>query len=159
MSKENRISITIPPADLQAVQQALANIQAILAPYVVAMTPEDRKKILKMGDSSEPFVSKVMDYAISDPQFLPPYMQVAEMKKDWEAVVNLLPVFRVLQQLDDNLSDTVMLAGSEAYEAALAYYGSVKMAANMNIPGAKAIYDDLKKRFEGQGRRRPNSES
>lgn len=159
MSKENRISIAIPPADLQAVQQALATIQTILAPYVVALTPEDRKKVLKMGDSSEPFVSKAMDYATSDPQFLPPFMQAAEMKKDWDAVVDLLPTFRTVQQLDDNLSDTVMLAGSEAYEAALAYYASVKMAAKMNIPGAKAIYEDLKKRFEGQGRRKPSAES
>jgi hypothetical protein len=26
------------------------------------------------------------------------------------------------------------------------------MAAKMNIPGAKAIYDDLRVRFEGQGK-------
>jgi hypothetical protein len=154
MSKENSISITIPPEDLQAVRDALSNIQAILAPYVVALTPGDRRKLLKMGDGSEPFVSKVMDYAVSDPQFLPPFVQVSEMKKDWDAVSGLLPIFRTVQQIEDNLSDTVMLAGSEAYEASLSYYSSVKMAAKINIPNAKAINDDLKKRFEGQGKKK-----
>ena len=40
-----------------------------------------------------------------------------------------------------------MMAGSEAYIASLSYYNSVKMAAKLNVPGAKPIYDDLKKRF------------
>jgi len=50
------------------------------------------------------------------------------------------------------LNDTIMLSGSEAYVAALAFYKSVKVAASMNVAGAQPIYEDLKKRFEGQGR-------
>jgi hypothetical protein len=107
-----------------------------------------------MGDGSEPFVAKVMDYAVSDPQFLPPYVQFAEMKKDWDAVTGLLPIFRTVQQLENNLSDTVMLTGSETFDASLSYYNSVKMAAKMNVPNAKTIYEDLSKRWEAQGKRK-----
>jgi len=46
------------------------------------------------------------------------------------------------------LDDTITVAGSEAYIAALAFYKSVKVAATMNVPGAQEIYDDLSKRFE-----------
>jgi hypothetical protein len=109
-----------------------------------------------MSDGTEPFVAKVMDYAVSDPQFAPPYMDVPEMKKDFDAVSELLPLLRTVDQLEDNLSDTAMMAGSEAYVAALSYYNSVKMAAKMNVPGAKAIYDDLAKRFT---RSKPKSPS
>jgi hypothetical protein len=151
---DNSISITIPPSDLQIVKDALATIQTTLEPYLIALTPEDRRKLLKMGDGSEPFVAKVMDYAVSDPQFLPPYVQFAEMKKDWEAVTGLLPIFRTVQQLENNLSDTVMLTGSETFDASLSYYNSVKMAAKMNVPNAKTIYEDLSKRFEAQGKRK-----
>lgn len=153
MSVDNSISIQIPEADLTIVRDALALIQTTLAPYVVALTPENRRKLPKMGDGTEPFVAKVMDYAVSDPQFLPPFVQVAEMKKDWDAVTGLLPLFRTVQQLDNNLGDTVMLAGSEAYEASLSYYRSVKMAAKMNVPNAKTIAEDLSKRFAGNGKR------
>lgn len=151
---DNSISITIPPADLQAVKDMLATINGLLAPYLIALTPEDRRKLLKMGDGSEPLVSKVMDYAVSDPQFLPPFFQIAELKKDWEAVTALLPIFRTVQQLENNLSDTVMLTGSEAFEGSLSYYNSVKLGAKMNVPNAKTIYEDLSKRFEAQGKRK-----
>lgn len=153
MSTENVISIVIPPADIQIVKDALATINTTLAPYMLALTPEQRKTIPKMSDGTEPFVAKVMDYATSDPQFAPPYMDVPEMKKDFDAVTQLLPLLRTVDQLEDNLSDTTMMAGSEAYVAALSYYNSVKMAAKMNVPGAKAIYEDLRKRFEKQGPR------
>ncbi len=147
MSTENVISIEIPPADIQTVKDALTTIQTTLAPYLLALTPEQRKTLPKMSDGTEPFVAKVMDYAVSDPQFAPPYMDVPEMKKDFDAVSELLPLLRTVDQLEDNLSDTAMMAGSEAYVAALSYYNSVKMAAKMNVPGAKAIFDDLAKRF------------
>jgi hypothetical protein len=50
--------------------------------------------------------------------------------------------------LNDGLDDTVMEAGGESYVNALSYYNSVKQVAKMNVPGAKSIHDDLKKRFE-----------
>jgi hypothetical protein len=147
MSTENVISIVIPPADLQTVKDAFTTIQTTLAPYVLALTPEQRKTIPKMSDGTEPFVSKVMDYAVSDPKFAPPFMDVPEMKKDFDVVMGLMPSLRVAQQLENQLNDTVMMAGSEAYIMALSYYNSVKMATKMNITGAKAIYEDLSKRF------------
>jgi TolA-binding protein len=44
-------------------------------------------------------------------------------------------------------------AGSEAYQAALVFYNSVKFAAAQGVSGAKAVYDELKKRFPGGKRR------
>jgi len=41
----------------------------------------------------------------------------------------------------------MMVAGSEAYYAALYYYSNVQQSAAVNIPGAKAIQEELKKRF------------
>uniref|UniRef100_UPI00404AEA80 hypothetical protein n=1 Tax=Fulvivirga sp. TaxID=1931237 RepID=UPI00404AEA80 len=158
MSTENVISIEIPSGDLQVVKDALALIQTTLAPYLLAITPEQRQKLAKMGDGTEPFVSKVMDYAVSDPQFAPPYMEVTEMEKDFKAVGDLLPILRTVDQLQSNLDDTTMMAGSEAYIAALSYYNSVKMAAKMNVPGAKIIYDDLSKRFAKTSRKASTEE-
>ena len=45
------------------------------------------------------------------------------------------------------------LSGSEAYVASLAFYNSVKQAAKINIPGAKAISEDLKLRFTRQAKK------
>jgi hypothetical protein len=52
-----------------------------------------------------------------------------------------------------------MVAGSEAYQAALVFYKSVKVAAAQDIPGAKAVYDELKTRFPGGKRKSGETET
>ena len=52
-----------------------------------------------------------------------------------------------------------MTAGSEAYQAALVFYKSVKMATAQDIPGAKAVYEELKTRFPGGKRRTGGSQT
>jgi len=151
MTVENRVSIVIPPDVKQSVLQKLNEVDTLLKPYLIALTPEEKKALPKMSDGSTPFVEKALGYCKSDPQFMPAYVNIPEMEIDFNAVVDLTDFARVSLKLSSGLSDTITLSGSEAYVSALSYYNSVKNAAKMNVPGAKAIYDDLKKRFENQG--------
>ena len=59
----------------------------------------------------------------------------------------LIPIYRLILPLENKLNDTTMEAGAESYITSLSYYNSVKLAAKSDVPGAKAIYEDLKKRF------------
>jgi hypothetical protein len=59
--------------------------------------------------------------------------------------------------LEEGIGDTEMIPGSEAYQAALVFYKSVKMAAAQDIPGAKAVYEELKTRFPRPGRPKGSS--
>jgi hypothetical protein len=61
--------------------------------------------------------------------------------------------------LEEGVDDTEMIAGSEAYQAALVFYKSVKVAAAQDIPGAKAVYDELKTRFPGGKRKSGETET
>ncbi|TAF77865.1 MAG: hypothetical protein EAZ53_01240 [Bacteroidetes bacterium] len=142
--------MVIPPGELQQVINKLQEIASILKPFLIALTPDERKSIPKMSDKTQPFVEKALDYAQSNPEFTPAYMSVPELQIDMKAVQDLTAVLQLLQPMCDNVNDTTMLSGSEAYLAALTYYNSVKHAAKSNIPSAKAIYDDLSKRFEAQ---------
>jgi hypothetical protein len=99
-----------------------------------------------------------MDYAVNNSEFLPAFVSLGELQKDWNASSGLMPLLRMVDQIQDTMSDTAMLAGSEAYKGALSYYNSVKQAAKMNAPDAKAIYEDLRKRFEKQGRKPSSNE-
>lgn len=153
MSVDNLVSIDIPDADIQKVNDALQIVVDTLKPYLIALSPEQRKDMLKMGDSSEPFVLKVLSYVKSNPVFLPASISAVEMEKDWKAISQLKPILRTLEQLFSNVSDTVMEAGSELYKACLGYYAGVKIGAEMNFPDADPIQDDLGKRFVGQGKR------
>jgi hypothetical protein len=148
MAKENSVSIKITPDDLTKITDSLIIVEETLAKYLISLTPDERKEIPKMSDKTTPFVEKTLDYAEKETKFAPAYLDVPGLRTDIEAVNGLTKIHRTIEMLNQNLSDTIMLSGSEAYIAALSYYNSVKQAAKMNVPGAETIYDDLKKRFK-----------
>ncbi len=154
MNKENLVSIEIKPNDLTKILSLLTEVDSILKPYLIALTPEERKELPKMSDKTIPFVEKALEYAQSNPQFAPAYMSVPELKIDLTAVGDLTQVIRSVEALYENLSDTIMLSGSKAYVASLTFYNSIKQAAKLSIPNAKPIYDDLSKRFESQKKKK-----
>lgn len=151
---ENRISIEISQADIAAVNAAIQVINDKLRPYLIALNQEDKKVLAKIGERNVPFVEKCLQYAQSNPEFLPPYINAGEFKKDFDGFSVLRNLLRPLAQTVNNIDDTATLCGSEANEQGLAYYGSVRHAAKMNVPNARAIYDDLSVRFEAQKARK-----
>ena len=152
MTVENRVSVVIPPEVKQAVLQKLTEVDELLKPFLIALNADERKALPKMADGSAPFVGKTLGYCKTDPQFMPTYVNIPELEIDFNAVTDLTEFAHLCAKLSVGLSDTITLSGSEAYVASLSYYNSVKNAAKMNVPGAKAIYEDLKKRFENMGR-------
>jgi hypothetical protein len=145
---DNKIDFVIPEEAVDSAIERLNEAAAVLQPYLIALTPEERMTIPKMSDKTMPFVEKSLEYCQSAPQFAPPYLDRDALDGDFEVTRQLTTIFRIVKALNDGLSDTIMEAGGEAYINALSYYNSVKQAAKMNVPGAKSIYEDLNKRFE-----------
>lgn len=148
MANENQISIEIPEEEIKLLNEHFKAITLIFKKYTIALSPEERRKKAKMGDKTIGFVEKVMEYAVSNPEFIPSYMKVDELNIDFKAADVLTNMFRIISQLSNELNDTILLCGSEAYTAALMYYAAVRQASKDNATGAKTIYEDLKKRFE-----------
>jgi len=153
MPKDNLLSIVIPPEVATTVLNAINDISTQLKPYVIALSMEERKALPKLGNKTIPFVEKVIEYADTEPQFIPPYLDLAELKRDYAAVNTLNLFHRPLNEIISNISDTLMEEGSDSYRNSLKYYESVKTVAKNDVPNAKTIYEDLKKRFENQGKR------
>lgn len=151
---ENRISIQLSDADVTAINDAIQTLADKLQPILIALEAGDKKNLAKLGERSVSFVAKTMQYVDTDAEFLPPFVDVAEMKKDFQAFNTLNSFLRPLRQIVGNLDDTATLCGSEAILASLAYYNSVKLAAKMKAPKASTIYDDLSQRFEAQKARK-----
>ena len=134
----------------EVLDQAILRINeaaAILKPYTLSLTPDERKNILKMGDKSSAFVEKALEYTKTNPEFIPAFMTSADLEIDLADSKNLVGPVSLVTQLLYSLDDTMMVAGSESFYAGLYYYKGVQQAAAVNIPGAKAIYEELKKRF------------
>jgi hypothetical protein len=148
MSNGNQISLSIPPEKVEQVKQLYGQINGIISEYLVNLTPEQSKELPKMGDKSYAFVTKALEYLQVTGTPIPPYTNVAEMVVDMNGYDTIRQILQAAQPTIDMLQDTMLLSGSEAYVAALAYYNYIKGAAKAGVPGAQTIYDDLSARFQ-----------
>lgn len=147
---ENRISIEITDAQKTDITEKINELIVLLQPIVIALDKTDKKRLAKISDDAIPFVEKVEQYAVSNPEFIPPFTSFDEFKKDFKAFTILREFVRPLMQVVSNLEDTWALTGSEADDFARLYYAMVAQGAKMGVSGAQAIYDDLKPRFDTQ---------
>ena len=154
MAQQNRISVTIPQKTIDDVIKHIADIKALLKPYLHSLTVEERQSLVKMGDKSQAFVLKALDYSKTNSEFAPKSINIAEWQKDFEAVQDLTPVKNQLAQLSSDVDDTIMVLGAEAYDPARWYYNTVQFAASKGDISAKPIYEDLSKRYPGVKRKK-----
>lgn len=148
MSQENQISTTIPAETLADILAKANALNASLANYLLFnLTSSDRLELSKMGDKTIAFVQKSLEYAETNPTLVPVYLNIREAKKDLALSQDLNTVLKQVSTLQRAIEDTMMVAGSEAYNAALVFYNSVKGASRVNVPGSEAIYNDLQQRF------------
>jgi hypothetical protein len=149
----------IPSTVLTQAQTKVDEAIALLAPYVLALTPTERREMPKMGEKTIGFVEKAYDFARQNPALVPPYLDLDAFGIDFGDAHGLWTLLNTVQQLEENIDDTEMAAGSEAYQAALVFYNSVKVAAAQDVSGAKAVYEELKIRFPGGKRKSGETET
>jgi hypothetical protein len=150
--KDNQHVQLIPSTVLTQAQTKIDELRTLLSPYLLALTPTERHDLPKMGEKTLSFVEKAYDFARKNPAFVPPYLEVDAFGVDFSDAHGLWTLHNTMRQLEEGIDDTEMAAGSEAYQAALVFYHSVKMAAAQDVPGAKAVYEELKTRFPYTGR-------
>ena len=157
MAKDNLVSVQFQAADLEAIKGAFTVLDEKLVPKLIDLNKTERRTLLKMGDKSLPFVEKALEYALTNGNLLPNYVNVAEMKTDLDAVKTLTDLYRSAEKITDMLDDTILLSGSEAFQTALNIYKAVQQAAKSGIEGAEIIFADLKQRFEKSKEKTPET--
>lgn len=144
------ISATLGQTDRDAVMDAIATIKAKL-PFLIDLSAEERKALPKMGDKSRAFVSKALEVATQNPDFLPRSFDLSEMRKDVQLFEALYPLLLSLTQLQELVDDTCMAVGSEAYASALSVYNYAK--ASGQGAGLDAVVGEMGQRFARKSRK------
>ncbi|MBD0373383.1 MAG: hypothetical protein ICV60_21285 [Pyrinomonadaceae bacterium] len=146
---DNKVTASLSAADQQAVLAAINTIKEKL-PFLIDLTPEDKRTLPKMGDKSRAFVSQALMVATQNTDILPRSFDVEEMRKDWELLQALEPIRVALMQLMELLDDTYTEVGSEAYTAALAVYNYTR--ASGKGQALDGMLDALGQRFSHKTR-------
>src|ERR1041385_5165049 len=143
------IDASVSAADLQAVKDAFATIKAKL-PFLVNLTNEDRKTIAKTGSDSLTFVTKALSGAQANPNIFPGSFDRAAFQRDVDLFAVLTELTTLANQIAEQIDDTRMAVGGEAFRQATQSYHYVKEAAKTE-PGLKGLADELGERFKRGG--------
>lgn len=151
MPYEN-ISAAVSDQAMGEIKEAIATIQANL-PFLINLTPDERRKRFKMGDKSLAFVRNSVTATQNNPSIVPSNFDIAEFNRDYQLTVALSEVLGLLEQLTETVDDTLLAVGSESMSSSLLVYDYAKTAAR-HSPGLKSVADQLGERFKAMGRRR-----
>lgn len=148
--QNNRLSAQLDPTAAAEIRQLIRQIEDKM-PFLLGLTPEERKALPKINRSNKLFVDETLQACADNGAFLPAYLDVSEMRRDYELYRALGEVLQPLAQLYEKLRDTQILAGSEAFSTALMSYRMLQMAARSGMPGLDTVVSRLAERFAGQG--------
>ena len=143
---ENKISASIDAVVLAKIIQNLDDAYSLI-PALTSLSLQQRKESFKMGDGSVAFANDSYKEAKGNSSLKPPFVELDEMEKDLNYDAALKEIEVKVDLFAERISDTRMVVGSEAMNAALAIYNYVKQCTVQNMPGSKTAYENMKKRF------------
>jgi hypothetical protein len=140
------VNASISPQDMQEIKAALQIIQKKL-PFLITLSVEQRRKLVKMGDKSLAFVNNSVAAAQSNRDILPASFDVEELVRDYQLTTTLTELLTSMRQLTEQVDDTLLAVGSDTMTSSLTVYDYVKTAAK-KTPGLKTIAEQLGERFK-----------
>ena len=144
MAKKNKINVVLSPETEAEIIEHINSI-ATSADWLLSLTSEERLKLVKLGYRYVDFVDKALIRAQTDGNYLTNESTLEEFTMDVNLKNGLNRIYAEWQSLGERLKDTIMVAESEAYQAARLYYKSVKAYAAEGDPLAEQIEKELAK--------------
>ena len=145
---QDLVSLQFAPADLDAVDSALAVLEAKLE-ALVTLTATERRKAIKMGDKSEVFCRQTELVLRQNPGIVPSNFDLAGLQEDLTALDALRPRLQRLRALTDRADDTELALGSDILSASLDGYALAK------VGGKGTALDTLKDAMQTRLSRKP----
>lgn len=146
---QNLVSLNLSAQDLTDFDAALATLRRVFTPFV-ALQPEDRVEIKKMGPKSREFCEQTLTLLANNPQIVPPNLGLAEALADRTALEQLRPRLQQLHQLVERADDTEMALGSDLMAISLEGYRLLEVSGKGEA--LKSARRELSARFARKAR-------
>jgi hypothetical protein len=146
----NRINVVMTAAEISKVKDAIIEIKTQM-PFLIGLNVDERIQLPKISVANKAFTEDAINAVSNNRDILPAYIDPTTMQNDLTLYNQCDEIASLLRQILERVDDTQMLAGSEAYVAALTAYKLFGAASDAGLAGSDSIYDQLKVRFAGQG--------
>src|SRR5258708_1692047 len=147
------ISATLTGANQTTIQTSIAAI-LLLLPFLVNLTPAERKKIRKAATKRQGYINDVYSASINNPTAIPATFDLAEFTKDYNLAIALKAVLNMIKPLVEGIDDTMLGINHEQMEESDMCYGFLQQAAKGN-PALTTIVEQISTAFAGQGKKKP----
>jgi len=135
---QNLVSMNLTSDQLAAVDAALVALETNLA-GMVSLSPQQRRRVPRMGDKSEAFCRQTLSLLGQNPQVVNPGLGLPEAESDLATLDALRPRLQRLARLSARASDTEVALGSDIMSTALQGYALLKVSGrNQSLEGLRA---------------------
>ena len=147
----NLINIEFNEEDYGTIMEAIAIIVSKM-PFLVKLSDDEKKSLMRLEDGRSPFAAKAFDYALRDNSLAPNTALIDAAALDGNLYNKLTTIFKELNRVTEMVRDTRTLAGAEYFDFARLVYKTAKLHVEMGVPGSQTIVDDLGKLFNPRPR-------
>lgn len=148
---QNLLSLQLNTAQLAEVDAALTALETALG-GLIALTPDQRRGLVRMGPKSEAFCRQTLTVLGQNPQVIPPSLSLPEAQADLSTIDALRPRLARLQRLTERAEATDEALGSDVMSFALEGYALLKLSGKNQ--GLEGLRRELSGRF-AKGSRAP----
>ncbi len=145
---QNLMTLDLSGELVTTMDHGIEILEAVTAQFL-SMTPDEVRRIVKMGDQTEQFCRQTALVLEQNKHVLPPTLDLEDMKRDMAAYELLRPRLLRLKEVLARVEDTQRALGSDVMTAALAGYKLMKMF------GKSEGLDALKSAIGTRGSGRP----
>ena len=147
----NKIDIVFTDPQVAAIAAAITAITTNF-PFAQNLTEAEKDNKQTIDDRRYPYVQRTIEIHALNPRFVSGFKGTLVNAQTDFTLFNQLENFKQqLLSVVNKISETQDVAGVELYDFMLDVYDMAKKGDEGNEPGAKAVVDDLKTLFEGQG--------
>lgn len=147
---QNLVAIEFSPADLEAIDGALAVLEAKLG-ILITLSADERRTAIKMGDKSEVFCRQTELVLRQNPGIVPGNFDLAGLQQDIVALDALRSLQQRLRTLTDRTDDTELALGSDIMSASFDGYALAK------VGGKGTALDTLRDAMQTRLSRKPRA--
>lgn len=147
---QNLVAIEFSPADLEAIDGALAVLEAKLG-ILITLSADERRTAIKMGDKSEVFCRQTELVLRQNPGIVPGNFDLAGLQQDIVALDALRSLQQRLRTLTDRTDDTELALGSDIMSASFDGYALAK------VGGKGTALDTLRDAMQTRLSRKPRT--
>ena len=150
---QNLISLTLSSADETALDEALATLEEIFAPFS-DITADALEGMPRMGEKSEPFCRQTALVLAQNLAVIPPSVDFDDLKQDFADLDALRPRLLRLHELVAQIENVKDALGCDILGTSLEGYGLMKMFGKSE--GLESLRQTISLRTRGRSRKPDN---